>query len=250
MEKSNIVINTLVFLDEINKGVKQSSLLRDINSLGISKAEVRREFIRDFEVEIKEIREISRGLKMELYYSVPKCMYINGRLASDDIEKYFREAYEMKCRNVKLNIGDYRDINSGDAAIINFLCDKYQIKLTIENDQTAENGRVEKIKEFLEHAQRLKVKISATFDVGNWLWQNQDPLENANTLRAYVTYIHLKDVKIKDKPQATLLDKGIIPWRSILDIFDKNLPVAIEYPCSPNALLTVEDEIRKLEALN
>jgi hypothetical protein len=38
VKKSNIVINTLVFLDDLKSGVKQSKLLKDIHSLGIKKA--------------------------------------------------------------------------------------------------------------------------------------------------------------------------------------------------------------------
>lgn len=250
MDKNNIVINTLVFLDELNSGVKQSSLIRDIHALEIRKAEVRREFIKDFEVELQEIRAAAEELQMELYYSVPKYLYVDGQLNTDEIEGYFKEAERMNCRNVKFNIGDYNNITSENVYKINSLCDKYSIKLTVENDQTEENGRSEKIKTFLETAKKLDMKISCTFDVGNWLWQKEDPTENAYKLRPYVTYIHLKDAYVEGKPQAAFLDKGIIPWRSILDIFDKNVPVAIEYPCNPDALARLKEEIAKLQEVD
>jgi sugar phosphate isomerase/epimerase len=130
------------------------------------------------------------------------------------------------------------------------LCDKYSIKLTIENDQTKDNGRVNKIKTFLQLSEKLGMKISCTFDMGNWLWQKEDPVENANSLKPYITYIHLKDVIIGDTPQAAFLDEGIIPWRSILEIFDENVPVALEYPCSPDVLARLKSEINKLTKTN
>lgn len=250
MDKNNIVINTLAFLDELNSGVRQSKLLRDIHSLGIKKAEVRREFIKDFEVELQEIRDTAEELQMELYYSVPKYLYASGQLKAAEIQGYFKEADKMNCRNVKFNIGDYSCITPENVCEINSLCDKYSIKLTIENDQTEENGRSEKIKTFLENAKELDIKISCTFDVGNWLWQKEDPTENAYKLKPYVTYIHLKDAYVSDKPQAAFLDKGMIPWRSILGIFDKNVPVAIEYPCNPDALARLKEEIGKLQETN
>lgn len=250
MEKDNIVINTLVFIEDLKKGIKQSKLLRDIHTLGISKAEVRREFIKDFETELQEIRKVSEELQMELYYSVPQYLYVDSKLELDEIEKYFIEANLMNCWNVKLNIGDYDHISIENVYEINLLCDKYSIKLTIENDQTEENGKVNKIKEFLENAEKLGVKVSCTFDIGNWLWQNEDPKENAYKLKPFVTYIHLKDADIQDKPQAAFLDKGTLPWRDILGVFDKSIPVAIEYPCHPDTLTRLNEEITKLLDLN
>ena len=248
MGKNNIVINTLVFLEELNNGVKQSKLLKNIYDLGITKAEIRREFIKDFEVELQEIKNVSEELQMELYYSVPKYLYVDGELKADEIEECFKEAYKMNCRNVKLNIGDYHHISFENVYKINSLCDKYTIMLTIENDQTEENGRSNKIKEFLESAEDVGMKVSGTFDVGNWLWQEEDPTESAHKLKPYITYIHLKDVYMKDKPQAAMLDQGIIPWRNVLGVFDKKIPVAIEYPIYPDTLERLKQEINKLQA--
>lgn len=250
MEKSSIVINTLVFLDDLKNGVPQSELLRSIHSLGIKKAEVRREYIKDFDDELQKIKTASEELGIELYYSVPEFLYINDKLAVDKIEGYMIEADKMNCRNVKLNIGDYHDISTDDAYTLNSLCDKYSTKLTIENDQTEDNGKVDKIKNFLQQSEKLGMKLGCTFDIGNWLWQKEDPVENANILNHYVTYIHLKDVIIKDKPQAAFLDEGIIPWRKILKIFDKDIPTAIEYPCSPDILTRLKSEIDKLTQAN
>lgn len=246
MEKSNIVINTLVFLQDLNNGVKQSKLLKDIQGLGIDKVEVRREFIKDFQTELQEIRDISKELQMEIYYSVPRYLYVGGKLNTYEIEKCFEEAYKMNCRNVKFNIGDYNHITSENVYKINSLCDKYEIKLTIENDQTKENGQVQKIKEFLQEGKSLGMKVSCTFDIGNWLWQKEDPKENAYILKPYVSFIHIKDVNMMDKPQIALLDEGIIPWENILNILGSNLPVAIEYPCYPNTLAVLKKEIGKL----
>jgi sugar phosphate isomerase/epimerase len=250
MEKSNIVINTLAFLDDLNNGVKQSELLRAIHSLGIKKAEIRREYIKDFTVELQDIRNTSEELQIELYYSVPDYLYINGELAADKIEGYFIEACRMNCKNVKLNIGKYHNVSIENAFIINSLCNKYSIKLTIENDQTEENGRIGKIKEFLRASDLIGMEISCTLDIGNWLWQKEDPEENAKILKPYVTYIHLKDAIVTDHPQAAFLDEGLIPWRSILGIFNKNIPVAIEYPCSPDTLARLQAEIDKLIKVN
>jgi sugar phosphate isomerase/epimerase len=249
MDKSNIVINTLVFLEDLKNGVKQSSLLKDIHSLGINKVEVRREFIIDFEAELQDIKNISGELQIQLYYSVPRYLYVGGELNIYEIEEVFKEAHKMNCKNVKLNIGEYSHMSSENVYKINCLCDKYEIMLTIENDQTEENGQVEKIEKFLISAETLGMKVSCTFDIGNWLWQREDPKENAIKLKPYVTYIHLKDVYINDKPQSVLLGQGIIPWINILKMFEKDIPVAIEYPCYPDTRVLLKKELDKLQEI-
>ncbi|MDI6618955.1 MAG: sugar phosphate isomerase/epimerase [Clostridiales bacterium] len=250
MDKNNIVINTLVFLDDLNKGVKQSKLLEYIYSSGIKSVEIRREFMDDFDSELLKIRTFSEKFSMVLYYSVSGSLYTNGKLNRGEIERYFKESGKMGCRNVKLNIGDYDYMSTQDVLDVNSICDKYSIKLTIENDQTDANGKIDKIERFLETAKSLGMKVHCTFDIGNWIWQKEDPLENAYKLKPYVTYIHLKDVYIGDKPHVVLLDEGNIPWRNILKIFDGSIPVALEYPCRPDTLSKLENEISKLQKVN
>lgn len=250
MEKDNIVINTLVFMNSLDDGVKQSSLLRDIHALGIEKVEVRREFIKSFDEELQEIRKTAEELQIELYYSVPRCLYDDGELKTSEIEECFIEANKMGCENVKMNIGDYHHISNEDVCKVNSLCNKYSIKLTVENNQTEEEGRSDKIKEFLETSEKLGLKVYCTFDIGNWLWLKEDPKENAYILKKFTTYIHLKDVSMNGEPQTVLLDEGVIPWRSILGIFDKSIPVALEYPCYPDTLTRLKAEIDKLQKVD
>jgi sugar phosphate isomerase/epimerase len=246
MNVSNIVINTLVFLDDMQNGIGQAKLLNNIHGLGIQKAEIRREFIKDFTNELLDIGTTAEKLQIELFYSVPDYLYVNCELAVEKIARYFIEANKMNCKNVKLNIGDFNTITTQDVISVNSLCDKYSIKLTVENDQTKDNGRINKIIDFMQLAKKLGMHISCTFDVGNWMWQNEDPEDNARRLKPYVTYIHLKDVLLRDKPQAVFLDNGILPWRDILRIFEKNIPIAIEYPCNPDTQLRLSKEISKL----
>ena len=52
---------------------------------------------------------------------------------------------------------------------------------------------------------------------------------------------------MKEKLETTSLDEGIIPWKSILDVFNINIPIAIEYPCYPNTLVMLKKEIDKLK---
>lgn len=238
MEKSKLVINTLVFIEDLKNGVPQSLIMDKLKELDIKNVEVRREFIKDFNKEILDIKEKSKIYDMELFYSVPEWIYKEGNLRITNIETYFKEAYEMNCDNIKMNIGEVKEVSKADVKKINELCEKYNIKLTVENDQTAENGRSEKICEFLSKVKNLGGNISFTFDVGNWIFQEEDPVKNAELLSSFVTYVHLKN--IGEKRNNVLIDQGILDIKKIVDILPKNLPMALEYPCETKEQLALE----------
>ena len=242
MEKGKLGINTLVFLEDLRNGVEQSYILDKINSLNIKNAEIRREFIKDFDREIVEIKEKAEKYGMNLFYSVPEWLFEENKVRTKEIERYFNEAYKMNCNYVKMHIGEIDEITKENSEVIKDLCDKYKIKLTIENDQTAENGQVKKINNFLIKNRELGGNITFTFDVGNWIFQEEDPLKNAEILKEFVTYIHLKNVN--SNKENVLLSEGIIQIEKILDILPKNLHTALEYPCS--SLSEVEKEIEKV----
>jgi sugar phosphate isomerase/epimerase len=242
----NIVINTFAFLDDLKSGMPQAEMFEKINTLGIKKVEVRREFIKDFNKELKDIRQVSDRFGIEVFYSVPDTLFKDGSLQAEAIENYCSEAKIMGCRNIKFNIGHYSSITNQDINKINSLSESDSINFTIENNINEAEGKSKKIKSFMDECKRLNLKIKCTFDVGNWVWQNEDPEENAQLLKDEVTYIHLKDVGIENGPKAVLLDEGVIPWKRILRVFKDDLPVAIEYPCYPDPISILKSEIQKL----
>lgn len=243
MKREELVINTLVFLEALKEGTLQQDLLPLLHNIGIGKVEVRREFIKDFDKELKAIREKAEEYHMELYYSVPGYVYGNGEILYSQITEYFKEAEAMNCHKVKLCIGDYDKVTGKDAGKLKELCEEYDVLLTVENDQTPENGRSEKIVKFLKEISAFGSEILTTFDIGNWLWQKEDPLANAKLMKQYVAYIHLKDVKGGEYPQAVLLDQGDIDWRNVLKEFP-DVPLALEYPCGADAVEQLKKEIQ------
>lgn len=245
MDKEYIVLNTLVFLKDLQAGINQSLLMKKVNKLGIKNIEVRREYINDFESELKDIRQQAEKYGMNVFYSVPKVLYRENKLLKQELEKYLNEAKIMGCKNIKLNIGDFKHINCEDANIIRNLCDMYGVHITVENDQTIENGSCDKIYRFLSIMKELNSNITFTFDIGNWIFQNEDSFENAKVLRTFVTYIHLKD--LDEAKKTVLLDGGSLNWKRILKVLPNNVPIALEYPC--NTLEEIATEIQKLMVL-
>ena len=75
MKSDKLVINTLVLLDDLKKGISQSDIMDKINEMGIKNVEIRREFIKDFHEEIIRIREKANKNNMKLFYSVPEWLF-------------------------------------------------------------------------------------------------------------------------------------------------------------------------------
>ncbi|OCA85935.1 hypothetical protein A8F94_13890 [Bacillus sp. FJAT-27225] len=244
MKKDQIVINTLVYLEDLKAGVPQSDMLEWVHELGLKTIEVRREFIKDRQ-ELQDIQNNSKLYGMNVFYSVPDVLYKNHQLNYEMLEMYCKEVYDMNGQAIKLTIGDYGQITEEDLKAITSLAEQYNVMFTVENDQTETNGKSKKIVEFLTEVKRLGGPITFTFDIGNWLFQGEEPVENAKLLRSFVTYIHLKD--IDREKNTTLLNDGLVDWKKIMEILPKDLPVALEYPISTKEVLV--SEIHKLEEI-
>lgn len=244
MKKDQIVINTLVYLEELQAGVPQSEMLDWVYELGLTSIEVRREFIKDRQ-ELQDIKNKSEQYGMNIFYSVPDVLYENHQLKVETLEMYCKEANEMNCHAIKLNIGEYEQFSDADLKTITRLIEQYNVKLTVENDQTESNGKSKKIFDFLTEVKQLGGPITFTFDIGNWLFQGEDPVENAKQLQPFTTYIHIKD--IDEKKNTRRLNDGLVDWKKVMEILPKDIPAAIEYPISTKEVLV--SEIHKLVEL-
>jgi len=246
MDKKDIFVNTLVFLKEHQEGKKQLEMLQELHKIGIERIEVRREFFQDIREESKVIGEEARRLGLTIYYSIPESLYIDKVLQRNALQEYFEEAVLLSARQIKLVIGDYQEVTQEDVIFLNGLCEEHDVLLTVENDQTSDNGRSEKIANFLAQYKAKNGKIGFTFDIGNFLWVGEDIVKNAKELAPYVTYVHLKNVTTTPTLQTVYLQEKGIDWRGALEELPKNCPVAIEYPCHDNAIEKLQAEIEVL----
>lgn len=228
MDYKNVVLNMLVYANKVADGTDQSVLLKEAADLGFQKVEVRREYIQNPEVERKAIAAAAKNLGLELFYSVPEEVFVDGKI-NPALTEYLKEAQEMGITKIKWNIGDFAHFQ-GDLKELEPLLD-YGIEINIENDQTQVSGTLQAIETFMTNIEKAGVDIGYVYDLGNWRYVGEDELQTAEALKEYVRYIHMKDVKmVNDHPETVGLDAGELDWRKVLAILPKGLPVAIEYP--------------------
>lgn len=244
--RQELGMNLLVYKEKLDKGVMQSSLLKEIKKQGISLAEVRREYISD-EKELVAIGRESEKLQMDLCYSVPEKIVEND-MPNSQLEVYLKEAEKMKVKNVKFNIGTLYKATEACAECLTEILKKYHMTFTIENDQTDENGTLQCTKETLQTIEKFGLPIGYTMDLGNWYWQKENPNQAFDLLKHKISIFHLKNIDLKDDvPGTVMLEDGKIPWNSMIGQLDDNVKVFLEYPIAEEDIAKQIEVVREAE---
>ncbi|OZG62178.1 AP endonuclease [Bifidobacterium lemurum] len=242
---TTIGINTLVYMNELQSGTPQSAILPTIAGHGVTLAEVRREYIAD-DAEFDAIAAAAREHGLELFYSVPESITIDGA-AHPGFAGFLDEARRMGVRNVKFNQGDVKDVDASVIAGLDAEAAARGVSLTIENDQTPENGTLACTTASLAHIEQVGGKIGYTFDLGNWFWRGEDPDEAFGRLRERITVFHLKNVNgaaNREELSTTMLQDGVIDWRAMLPQLGPDVPVFLEFPIEADRVAEQVAELR------
>ncbi|MCH4172691.1 MAG: sugar phosphate isomerase/epimerase [Lactobacillus sp.] len=241
MTQPTISANLLLLADKWQAGADQVSLAAELADLGFSTIEIRREYFRDIAQEIPEVAKLAADKGLTLYYSIPAELFVAGQL-NPELETFMAEAKAMGIQKAKFNIGDFANFNGDLVQTLQPLL-SHGIEVNIENDQTQASGRLAPVQTFLEAVQAAKLNLGYVYDLGNWPFVREDPLEAAKALSPYVRYIHVKDDLTSGADPITVpLDLGDLPWRRILDVLPKTVPVALEYPTADTDVIKVGRE--------
>lgn len=238
-----IMINTIVMLGE--KQMDQRAFVKRLAQAGpvIEGVEIRQELLPVDEDTRKafflELLETGTQKDWQFFYSVPQSLFTDQGL-NPQLESWLAEAAAFKAASVKVNIGEVAGIAAVEPTELAALLAKYQVRLTIENDQTEANGRLKSVTEAIAAVAKGQLPIGYTFDIGNWLVMEEDLDLAFAQLKEKMTVLHLKN--IDEKLETTLLDEGTAAWQSYLP---KEVPVILEYPM---AFAAIADEVAKTRA--
>lgn len=245
MTTHTIGINTLVYMTDLANGTPQSVVLPRIADLGATLAEVRREYIAD-DVEFDRITAAAKAGGLDLFYSVPEVITSNGA-ANPALEQYFGEAKRMGVKNVKLNQGDVKDVAADVLHGIDALAAEYGVNVTIENDQTPENGTLDCTHASLANVAAAGSAIGYTFDLGNWFWRGEDPVAAFDELKDSISVFHLKNVngaQAREDLATTMLEDGVIDWKALLAQLPAGVPVFLEFPIDAANVAPQYEQVR------
>jgi len=208
---------------------------------GADGVEVRGELLNDPTGELPAIGEAVRARGAALVYSSPESLWdADGALDRSALERAIAAARLLGAARLKMSIGGYGPGSAASFAPLAAALEGRGVELVIENDQTASAGTLPPLHAFFTAADRAGVPLGMTFDMGNWHWLGECPLQAAQALGHRVRYVHCKGAqRLPHKWAAVPLGDSVAPWRSVLRALPADVPHAIEYPLVGDDLLAV-----------
>ncbi len=217
---------------------------------GADGVEVRGELLVDGDAELSAIADAAGPLQR--VYSSPEGLWTEAGVPDHGaLDRGLRAAARLGATRLKMSIGGWTPACAHSMTTLRERLADTGVELLIENDQTAGAGTLGALRRFFDTAQALGLPLAMTFDMGNWHWTGECPLQAAAALAPRVAYVHCKGVQ--RQPQrwvAVPLAESAAPWRTVLRGMPAGLPWAIEYPLAGDDLLAVTRcEIERLRAL-
>ncbi len=219
---------------------------------GADGVEVRGELLSAPDAELPAIADAARELGLQLVYSSPVGLWRDdGALDGTALDDALLRARSLGAPRLKMSIGGYRP---GSAATLPTLARRLQgeaIEVVIENDQTVLAGTLPPLQRFFADCADAGLELGMTFDMGNWHWVGECPLQAARSLSARVCYVHCKGAQRQTRQWVAVpLVESAAPWRSLLRLLPCDQPWAIEFPLVGDDLLAVtRHHIDSLRAL-
>ncbi|WP_429343266.1 sugar phosphate isomerase/epimerase family protein [Paraburkholderia sp. GAS42] len=203
---------------------------------GASAFEVRRELFTSEEDTapdvLNDLGEAIDELGMWSVYSTPASLYTSeGALDLGALRLALAEGEALGARFVKLQLGGFAT-EAGGAAIAACLRDA-NIRLVVENGQLKEGGELAQFVRLFEALEREGYPdvLGMTFDIGNWQWPGEAPLEAARQLARHVEYIHCKAVTGEGARRFAIAPAADDPvCAAVLPLLPRDVPRGIEFP--------------------
>ena len=217
----------------------QAALARIAAAAGADGVEYRGELQRGHGDEVSEQRAVAEQHGLSVVWSSPEGLWSEaGSLDAAALDRAFTTALAIGASRVKMSLGGYR-VGTPLEGLLPWL-EHEGIELVVENDQTASAGTVPPLRDFFARAAALGKTVPMTFDMGNWHWTGENPLDAAQVFASQVGYVHCKGVlRTPAKWIAVPLDQSAAPWRSVLRRLPADVARAIEFPLQGEDLVQV-----------
>ncbi|MED1201523.1 sugar phosphate isomerase/epimerase family protein [Heyndrickxia acidicola] len=232
-----ITMNSFTAAEVSQEGYQ--SLFKMIKAAGFSGVEIRRELLKEELPSVSDIKTMLNDIGLVGYYSCPIPLFnLNGGLNTEQIKQALLEGQCLDAKLIKFSLGHYtpdscmEDLRVLTETAIGRYC------ITVENDQTQEGGKVERLAAFFERCEKEAISIYFTCDIGNWLYVKEDPSAAIEKMKAHTKYIHIKEVVQAEDGFTTV---AISPhtnfkWKRLQEGHSNATPIAVEFPVDTRSL--------------
>ncbi|MGH2063223.1 sugar phosphate isomerase/epimerase family protein [Aerococcus urinaeequi] len=239
----NWVSNTIAYGDLMaQESFSQLDIIDSVKELGFDHIELRSEYFDGSEQELADLKAANKEAGLTVFLSVPAPLFEDG-LLNPELEDYFELAQAVGAVQLKVNLGAYnQETVVADMTLVNKLIDRFSISLTLENDNTQATGASDYFKAFLQD--NGNDKVGMCFDVGNFLYFDEDPVAAVKNVLPLVHYVHLKQVEQATNTSLAGLSVGDVDIVAILKEVAPAIPVAIECQYKASDIAEVEGQVK------
>lgn len=208
---------------------------------GADGVEVRSELLVEPARDLPAIAQAVQTVGKSLVYSDADYLWgADGTLDMPALERALTATQTLGATRLKMAIGGFGPTSHRSLDELQARLQASAIELLIENDQTPAAGTLAALRDFFSTANAQGLFLGMTFDMGNWHWTGECPLQAAVALAPQVRYVHCKGVqRLPQRWVAVLLAESSAPWRAVLRALPTDVPWAIEYPLAGDDLLNV-----------
>ncbi len=209
---------------------------------GATGFEVRRElFAQDSDASPQALRSLGAAIAASglwAVYSTPAGLYgHDGTLNATALAAAHTEADALGARWVKLQLGGFA--GRADGVAIARASAGHRARLLVENGQRAQDGTIARFVDLFAALDREGASdaLGMTFDIGNWQWPGEVPIDAAHALAERVEYVHCKSSEgegARRFPVAPSLEDPLFP--ALFGILPRTAPRGIEFPLDERAL--------------
>ncbi|MCT1797336.1 sugar phosphate isomerase/epimerase family protein [Aerococcus viridans] len=239
----NWVLNTIAYGDLMaQESFGQLDMIDSVKGLGFDYIELRSEYFDGSDQELVDLKAANQKAGLTVFLSVPAPLFEEG-LLNPELENYFELAQAVGAIQLKVNLGAYNpETVVADMTLVNKLIDRFSISLTLENDITKATGASDYFKAFLQD--NGNDKVGMCFDVGNFLYFDEDPVTEVKNVLPLVHYVHLKQVEQATNTSLAGLSVGDVDFVAVLKEIDPAIPIAIECQYKASDIAEVEGQIK------
>jgi sugar phosphate isomerase/epimerase len=219
---------------------------------GADGVEVRGELLVDAASELPALAAAVQDGGLRAVFSCPDPLWsAEGAFDAAALDRALVAACCLGATQLKMSIGGFGPASLSTLAAVRDRLRAADIELLIENDQTVSAGTLCALQDFFAAAHADGLDLGMTFDMGNWHWTGESPLQAAKAMAPWVRYVHCKGVQRQAaRWVAVPFAESMAPWRAVLRALPHDVPRAIEYPLAGDDLLAVtREQLAQLRAV-
>ena len=242
MNKPPVSISLSSYGADLVRQRGQGSFIEILAAAGATRIEWREELLTVEDPALLADATEAQGL--ESVYSSPMELWLAGQSKPNpELITALQRAQAFGAKWLKVSLGYFTD--TCDLQFLNQVLSKSSVQLLVENDQTLQGGRIEPFQRFFADVEQHTLPIKMTFDIGNWLWQDQSATSAARLLGRHVGYVHCKAVARRADGKLVAVPPAVSDlhlWEQLLRHMAQGVMRAAEYPLQGDDLVQLTTE--------